>query len=234
MKKVKYRVINCKILTIRKKPSKESKAVGYLKHGQTVNIIKGKSKKVNGTTWRKCSKGYISGKYLQKITPNYLKRVQKNADIVYNAIVEIHCKHKGGALSWADIKKKKVTTCSSAVSAVLQESGVLKKGTLISHTPAGNKHDSIKSVIIGKDNLISGTYKICKVNKTFKNLDPEYQEKGIVYVYDSNIAISAGNNYIYSCNNGTSQLKEGRYIKDKMNSGYCFTQKILYVIIPRQ
>ena len=81
-------------------------------------------------------------------------------------------------------------------------------------------------------NLISGTYRIVRVNRLFKDIQPKYNKKGIVYVYDSNIAINAGDGYIYSCNDGSTQLENGKYIKNKMRGGYCFTSKILYAIIP--
>ena len=233
MRKIKYQVVNCTSLRIRKSPSKSSKTVDFLQMGDYVNCYKGQSKKVDGITWYKCSKGYISNKYLKRISPNYLKRVTRYEDIVYNEIVKIGCEHKGGAESWDEIRKKKITTCASAVSAVLQQAGILKKGTLISHTAKGGNKNTITKAISGVNNLISGTYDIVAVNTVFSKLKSSYNKKGIVYVYDSNIAINAGDGYIYSCNNGSGQLKNGRYVKDKMKSGYCFTSKILYLIVPR-
>ncbi len=229
---IKYQVVNCNSLTIRKSPSKESKAVGYFHKDDIINVIKEKSKQSGGILWQKCDKGYVSNNYLKRITPNYLKRVTKNAELVYNKIVEMGCKHKGGAYSYDDIKRKKITNCASAVSAVLQESGVLKANKLIDHTPKSKIKLTLSQSVTGTKNLINGTYRIVKVNCLYKKLPSKYNKSGIVYVYDSNIAINAGGGYIYSCNNGPSQLKAGRYIKNKMNSGYCFTSKILYAIIP--
>lgn len=229
---IKYRVVNCESLRIRKSPSKTAKTVGYCNKGDIVNIVKDKSKKAEGITWLKCTKGWLSSNYLQRITPNYRKNVTKWEDIVYNKIIEIHCKHKGGAYSYEDIKRKKITTCSSAVSAVLQEAGVLKKGKLVGHTPKKVAKVTISQSISGAKNLISGTYRIVRVNRLFKDIQPKYNKKGIVYVYDSNIAINAGEGYIYSCNDGPTQLENGKYIKNKMRGGYCFTSKILYAIIP--
>jgi len=37
---IKYKVVNCKYLTIRQRPTKESKAVAYLKAGDIVNVIR--------------------------------------------------------------------------------------------------------------------------------------------------------------------------------------------------
>ena len=234
MSTIKYQVVNCNSLTIRKSPSKKSKAVGYLKNGDYINVIKNKSKTAEGILWHKISKGYVSNNYLKRITPNYLKRVQKNADLVYNKIVEMKCKHKGGAYSYDDIKKKRITNCGSAVSAVLQESGVLKKGRLVNHTPKATHKQTVCECITGTNSLISGTYRIVKINSLYKDISPSYKKKGIVYVYNSNIAINAGDDAIYSCNNGWSQQNNGIYIRNRMKSGYCFTNKILYAIIPNE
>lgn len=231
---IKYQVINCTSLRIRKSPSIYSPTIGYLQKGNIISCVKGYSKKANGITWFKCSKGYVSSKYLKRITPNYLKRVSSYSDLVYNEIVNIGCKHEGGATSWDNIKNKKKTTCASAVSAVLQLSGILKENTLINHTPKGGTKDSVTKAISGVENLVPNTYDIVPVNATFKQISiSKYKQKGVVYIYDSNIAINAGDGYIYSCNNGSSQIKNGKYVKDKMKSGYCFTSKILYLIIPR-
>lgn len=229
---IKYKVVNCKYLTIRQRPTKESKAVAYLKAGDIVNVIRNKSVKTNNNVWHKCTKGYVSSKCLKRITPNYLKRVTKNADLVYNKIVKIGCKHKRGAYSYADIKKKKITTCATAVSAVLQESGILKQNKLIDHTPRGGTKSTISQCLTGTKNLINGTYRIVKVMSLYKDIPSIYNKKGVVYVYDSNIAVNAGDGYIYSCNNGETQLDNGHYVKNKMKSGYCFTHKILYAIVP--
>lgn len=236
MSTIKYKVKDCKSLRIRESPSKKSKTVAYLQEGEYVNCIRGASKKAEGIVWYKCNKGYLSSKYLKRITPNYIKNVTKYEDIVYNEIVKIGCQHKGGADSYDGIKSKKITTCASAVSAVLQLAGVLKKNSLISHTPRSNNgknKTTIAKAISGVDNLISGTYDIHRVNAFYKSMPSAYKKKGVILVYDSNIAIIADDGYIYSCNNGSSQLKNGKYIKDKMKSGYCFTSKILYVIVPR-
>lgn len=229
---IKYQVVNCNSLTIRKAPSIEAKAVGYLHKGDIVNIVQGKSKQGSGILWHKCDKGYVSSNYLKRITPNYLKRVQKNAELVYNKIVEIGCRHKGDAYSYDDIKRKKITNCASAVSAVLQESGVLKTDKLVDHTKSGKLKLTLSQSVSGTNNLIKDTYRIVRVACLYKDLPTKYKQSGIVYVYDSNIAINAGDGYIYSCNNGETQLKDGRYIKNKMKAGYCFTHKILYAIIP--
>ena len=235
MSTIKYQVVHCKALRIRSAPSKKAKTIAYLQEGEYVNCIRGESKRAEGIVWYKCNKGYLSSKYLKRITPNYLKRVSSYSDLVYNEIVKLGCNHKGGANSYNEIKSKKVTTCASAVSAVLQLAGVLKKDTLINHTPKsdGKNKTTISKAISGVDNLISDTYIIVRVNTLYKDLQSAYKKKGVVLVYDSNIAIIADDGYIYSCNNGSSQLKDGKYIKNKMKLGYCFTSKILYVIVPK-
>lgn len=233
---LKYQVINAQSLCYRKQPSLKGKVVGYFHAGDKITVVKGWSKVADGIKWFKLKSNnnhyYVSSKYLKRITPNYLEKVTKLEEIVYNKIVEIGCKHKGGAYSYEEIKSKKITNCASAVSAVLQDAGVLKKGKLINHTPKKKYKITLSQSISGTSDLISGTYRIVKVNRLYKDIKPEYNKKGIVYVYDSNVAINAGDGYIYSCNNAPSQLKDGRYIKNKMKGGYCFTSKILYAIIP--
>ena len=57
-------------------------------------------------------------------------------------------------------------------------------------------------------------------------------KKGIMYIQDSNICVSAGGDRIYSCNN-----KGSTYSPSKVNplkaSGYPFTSPILWVVVPR-
>lgn len=168
---------------------------------------------------------------------DYLALSAKHMPIVYDRIVKIHCKHKSGATSFEDICKKKITTCSTSVSAVLQQAGILKKGKKIGHTKkdghGGSTKTTYKKAIYGTEYLIPGTYDIVKIGKKYDEMSSKYKKPGIVYVQDSNICMCAGNGYIYSTNQGTIQYKHGHYVKDKVKSGYPFTSKILYAIIPR-
>ncbi len=233
---IRYRVVGCNSLTVRKTPSKKGAVAYYLKENDLVDIVKNYSYTKDGVIWFKIQKNnkinYVSSRYLIRITPNYLKRVANNVDRIYSLIIQLGCKHKSGATSLSTLKTKKATTCGVAASIVLQEAGLLKNNKLITHSKKGNDKSTPAKAIVGYKNLNLNTCKVIKINKKYSNIDKKYKKKGIIYIYDSNIAINGGNNYIYSCNNGSSQLKNGKYIKNKMKSGYCFTSKILYAIVP--
>ena len=231
MNTLQYKVIGADSLCVRSKPTLKGKVVSYLHGGETCRIVKSWSKTADGIKWFKLQSGkYVSSRYLQRITPNYLQRVADASDRVYSAV--LYCKHAAGAYSLADIIAKKKTTCATSASAAMQIAGICKSGKLVSHTKAGGHKLTQKSAISGLENLIKDRCKVVRANKKFKDLPSKYKKKGMVYVYDSNIAIYAGDSMIYSTNNGSSQLINGKYVKVKMKSGYCFTSKILYVIAP--
>ena len=240
VKYIKFKV-TAESLAVRKKPSLKGEVFSYVKKGETLKAIKGKIKVADGVKWRqivlKNTKVWVSTKYLKRFTPNYRKRVIDNAKIVYNTIVKVGAKHEGGAKSLDEIKKKKKTTCATSVSAVLQESKMMAKGKLISHTKAVGSSKAVKKkntkgkAISGLGNLKEGTYAIHKVGKSWKNVPKKYKVPGAVVVYDSNIAIYMGD-YFYSANNGGSQKKHGKYVNVKAKSGYCYNSPVLYIIIP--
>ena len=167
---------------------------------------------------------------------NYLAKVAEAAKKVYAAVVDVGCRHAGGATTLAEIRKKRVTTCSSSVTASLKLGGVMKSGKL-GHTKAdghgGKTKTTGKKAIYGLEYLIPGTYTIVKLFKKYSELPEKYKKAGIVYVQDSNICISAGGGYIYSTNEGHVQVKGGRYVCTRVKSGYPFTSKILYAIVPK-
>lgn len=193
--------------------------------------------------------GFVSSKHM-KITVesttkvekfSYLDSVAEWTSIVYKKVVELKCAHKTGATSYADIKKKKITTCATSVSAVLQQAGCLKVGKKISHTKAVGgstsnilkKKNSISKAIKNYKYLINGTYDIVPIGKTYANMSSKYKKAGIVYVQDSNICICGGNNTIWSTNEGSGQYKNGHYFNALNKSGYCFYSVILYAIVPK-
>lgn len=239
-KYIKYKVVDAESLCYRKKPSLKATVVGYLKKDDKVTILHGWSKEADGVKWYKLKSNnshfYVSSKYLKRVTPNYRDRVYKHAVEIYGEIVKLGCRHDFGALNLASLKKKKIVTCATAVSIVLQESGMMSEGQVINHTKSVTyplkKKITVPQTITGMSHIKKGTYTIKRVAKHFSSLPAQYKKKGAIYVYDSNMGIYAGDNAIYSCNNGASQLKDGRYIKDKMVNGYCFTNPIIYVIMP--
>lgn len=230
-----------KTLNARTKPSRKGKIARKVSQGTIIDIIRGKGRVVDGVKWYKAK---IDGKYywvnaklLTRITPDFRKLVLQEAKMVYGLIIELGCKHQGGAKTLSQIKQKKITTCATSVSVALQEAGVLRSGKLISHTRkvgssvAVKRKNTINKAISGTSNLIEGTYKIVKVGKSYKNTPAKYKTPGNVLVYDSNIAIIRDASSIYSCNNAASQKnKNGRYVHDIVKSGYCFTSPILYII----
>jgi len=167
---------------------------------------------------------------------NYLAQTAAGAKKVYATVVQVGCRHKGGATTLVEIREKRVTTCSSSVTASLKLGGLMKSGKL-GHTKAdghgGATKTTAKKAIYGLEYLIPGTYDIVKLGKKFAELPEKYKKAGIVYVQDSNICISAGGGYIYSTNEGHVQVKNGRYVCTKVKSGYPFTSEILYAIVPK-
>lgn len=240
MSYVKFKVTT-DALNARSKPSTNSKVVFTLPRGEIINVVRGASKISDGVKWYKVkAKGktcWVSSKYVKRVTPRYRSLVLQKAKMVYNLIVKLGCKHAGGAKTLSQIKTKKVTTCATAVSVALQEAGVLRKGTLVSHTKrvgsssAIKKKNTIGKAISGTRNLIPGTYKIVKIGKTFGNMSAKYKKPGNVLVYDSNIAIIRDSQSVYSCNDGASQKKNGKYKSDIARSGYNFTSPVLYCIV---
>ena len=243
MKTVKYKV-TAESLTVRKKPSLKGKVFCYVKKGDTVKVIKGKTKVADGIKWRqillKDKKVWVSAKYVKRTTPNYRNKVIEKAKLVYDTIVKVGAKHQSGAHSLDGIKSKKKTTCATAVSAVLQEAGMLPKGKILSHTKAVGSSKAVKKknskgkAMSGFGNLKEGTFKCYKVGKSWKHVSAKYKKAGAVLVYDSNIAIYKGDNKFYSANNGSSQKdSKGRYKKVVAGvNSYCGTSPVLYVILP--
>lgn len=200
----------------------------------TVTEVKeGYGKLKSGAGWIKL----IGLKVCSVDRTDYLKMTAQWMPIVYDKIVELGCAHKSGATTYEEIISKKTTTCSTSVSAVLQKAGILPKGEKVSHTEkdgkSGSTKNSIAKAISGYQNLIKGTCDIVRINTTYAKMSSVYKKAGIVLVQDSNICMVAGDGSIYSTNEGTIQYKNGRYVKDKVTSGYPFTAVILYAIIPK-
>lgn len=245
MKTKTYTVTGKSGANLRALPSGKSKIVTTLPKGADCTVIAdfSASNTAGGTTTKYlCIKH--GGQYLwaaagllgeQKET--HLESAAKWAKVVYGKIAALGCKHKGGAASYEEICEKKITTCSTSVSAVLQKAGVLKMGGKLGHTKAdghgGKTKTTAKKAIYGLEYLIPGTYTIVKIGKKYADMDEKYKKAGIVYVQDSNICISAGGGYIYSTNQGSIQYKNGKYVCTRVKSGYPFRAKILFAIVPK-
>ena len=80
-----------------------------------------------------------------------------------------------------------------------------------------------------------GTCDFVKVMKKFKELPNWLKQKGIIYVQNSNICISAGNGKIYSCNSTGKQYGPGKsqVLREDKHHEYAFSSLILWAVIPR-
>ena len=193
--------------------------------------------------------GFVSASYVELIVEHstkeqktdYLAAAAKWAPVVYKKIVQLKCAHKVGAKSFNDIIEKKITTCSTSASAVLQQAGCLEFGKKISHTKAVwgssdnilKKKNTIDKAMNGKKYLIPNTYDIVKIGVNYKKIDNKYKKAGIVYIQDSNVCVNAGGDQIWSTNQGGAQYKNGHYFNTLNKSGYPFNSIILYAIVPR-
>ena len=200
----------------------------------------------------KCNEkyGFVSSKYIKMTIEsttkekktNYLSFVTKWTPIVYNKVVELKCAHKTGASSYEDIQNKKITTCSTSASAVLQQAGCLTVGKKLSHTNAVGggtanileKKNTVAKAMKNSEYLIPRTCDIVKIGKKYADMDSKYKKAGIVYVQDSNVCVCGGNDMIWSTNEGGGQYKNGHYFNAKNKSGYAFNSVILYAIVPRR
>lgn len=173
----------------------------------------------------------------KKETGGFRSRVAAAAKKVYETVVKVGCRHKSGATTLAEIIAKRITTCSSSVTATLKEAGLMKKGKLGHRKKdghGGKTKTTPEKVFYGLEYLdMSKVAEIVMVNKAFKDLPEKYRKPGIVYGQDSNICISAGDGYIYSTNEGSIQYKKGHYVRTKVKSGYPATAKVLAVIVPK-
>ena len=177
---------------------------------------------------------------------DYLKEAQSWADKVFKLIYAVGCKHVHPAAKTFDqIKEVKKITCATSSSITYQQAGLIKKGKIVSHTSAipegqnilshydvSDLKKSLKLTVSHSENLKKGSCDFVKVMKKFKDMPSWLKQKGIMYVQDSNICISAGDNKIYSCNQtGKTYSQSG--VNPLRKSGYPFKSPILWAIVPR-
>lgn len=238
-------IVTADYLNIREWAGTENKTVSFspLKKNTKVDICD-TVKDSKGTEWYYISYGgkygFASSKYISIL--DYLSQCAKWAETVYNKVVELKCAHKTGAASYADIISKKITTCSTSASAVLQQAGCLTVGKKLSHTNSVGggtanileKKNTVAKAMKNSEYLIPGTCDIVKIGKKYADMDSKYKKAGIVYVQDSNVCVCGGNDMIWSTNEGGGQYKNGHYFNAKNKSGYAFNSVILYAIVPRR
>ena len=96
----------------------------------------------------------------------------------------------------------------------------LKKSLLLSFTHA--------------QNLKKGTCDFVKVMKHYDAMPDWLKQKGIMYVQDSNICVSAGKGKIYSCNSTGKKYGKGGVKVLKTNpKEYALKSLILWAVVPR-
>ena len=169
------------------------------------------------------------------VDPNYLARTAKNAKRIYRKIETLGCRHVSGVHTYEQMCKRRHCSCTTGASLALQAAGVLPHGKTVTHTKSGSERRKLKDpdkAIAKRKNLIKGTYTLYKANCRYSKLPKKYKQAGMVYIQDSNICVSAGDGYIYSCNQSSRQYRHGRYFRTKNKSGYTHHHKILYVIAP--
>ena len=190
--------------------------------------------------------------FLQVENVNYFKNAQKWVDKVYETVYLTGCWHKQPhPSSFDDIKKKKTISCGWSVSITYQQAGLIEKGKKISHTPACGIHNdmealkkyydvpdlkkSLELTMTHPEHLKKGSCDLVKVMKKYKDLPAWLQQKGIAYIQNSNICISAGNNKIYSCNSTNKQYGPGKsqVLREDKHHEYAFNSLILWAIVPR-
>lgn len=183
-------------------------------------------------------------------TIDYLKNAQKWVDIVYQKIYDVQCKHESPhPRAFEEIQKLKRINCGSSVSITYQQAGMIDKGKRVGHTPAQDKtkvdyktyydssdlKKSLYLTISNPKNFKKGTCDFVKVMKRYEDMPDWLKQKGIMYVQNSNICISAGKNKIYSCNSTGKTYGNGKskVLRTDMKHEAAFRSLTLWAVVPR-
>jgi len=126
---------------------------------------------------------------------------------------------------------------------------MIDKGKRVGHTPAQNKtkvdyktyydssdlKKSLYLTISNPKNFKKGTCDFVKVMKRYEDMPDWLKQKGIMYVQNSNICISAGKNKIYSCNSTGKTYGKGKskVLRTDMKHEAAFRSLILWAVVPR-
>ena len=178
-----------------------------------------------------------------------LKEAQKWVDIVYNKIYEVECKHVfPHPKTFEEIPKTKTINCGSSASITYQQAGILPKGKRTGHTPRIDKKlgylnyynvpdlkKSLQLTVSNTHNFKKGTCDFVKVMKRYEDMPSWLHQKGIMYVQNSNICISAGDNKIYSCNSTGHVYGKGKskVLRTDMKHEAAFRSLTLWAVVPR-
>ena len=241
MKTTTYTVAGKSGANLRLLPSSASELVATLKHGAECTVVSDfTSTNTNGGETTKYLCVLHGGKYLWAAAQNLTMEHKDYQTALYNAAKKtypecIGCVHSGEnvakVVSLETERKYKANSCNRQASIALHEAGLLPVGCIVAHTPKRDGKKCIKDAVTGLENL-----KHCKalwVNKPYHNLPDELRAPGIVYIYNSNAAISGKDEHIFSCNKSKGYRYEDKEDYDR-TSGYPFTSNILVVIVPNK
>lgn len=169
-------------------------------------------------------------------TETPLELAALNLEDVYASC--IGCQHVSGSYSWATAMADKKVNCAIPASRVAYLAGLTAKDKRISHKTAVTTNilstkTTIAKSMSGYDNLDLTKCTVTYVGvKNYAALASKYKKAGTIFIQDSNIAVCGGDGSIYACHNWSKQLKNGKYNKVRLTSGYCFNSPILVVILP--
>ena len=245
MSTTKYKVYNCTKLNLRTAPSATAPVGKVVSKGTKLLVVDGGAKKVteNGTTrtFYQIKDGsntyYAQKKFLLEWTraARTVRAAKSYSEVMLKNNWYYHNKSHKSANTFAKAKKGgKASSCGYFASWCAQAGGVIKKGTIISHTSAGTKPSSIGKVLTGKGNIKHGKI-IFPVNKKISSYKSKLKP-GDIILHDSSIEIYIGlvngKPTVISGRNGSTLDSKGRYKKMKLTSGYEFTHNILAIIRP--
>lgn len=162
---------------------------------------------------------------------------------VFRKIYDNELLHGKTVKKYADIARGKEISCTGSSSITLQQAGVISVGKIVGHTKACGQdiikyynhpdiHVAIKKAITNREHLLKGQCDIVRVMKPFTHCDEWLRQKGVAYVQDSNMCVSAGSDMVWSCN--STGKRYGKHGVDPLRrSGYAKNSPILFAIVPR-
>jgi len=243
-----YKIVNCKALNIRSRPSIKAKVVLTLPVNSTVQVVVGYKQSITEKKYLFSKKKTItwykikSNEHYYFVASNYLIPWSRGDALAYSAKTRAEemvadrgwyykdAKHKVAKTYDAAKNGTKGCDCARFASYAMQDSGVVDFGEIISHTKAGygTGFKSITNISAIKNATISYP------NKLLSKILPTLTQ-GCVIVNDSSIGVFSLENgvpVIYTGRSGVTLDKSGKYIQMRVLSGYEFNNPVLAVIKP--
>lgn len=154
---------------------------------------------------------------------DYRKAVGDAAERVFKEAVKLKCRHESTG-SWDEMVSKRTINCNGSGAISLQIAGCLDKGVRMGHVStkgiSPSKITSIDKAMYNRDKIrhcrfvwVGG----CK----YKELPYWLKRRGIIYIQWSNCCVSAGNGWVWSCNEegGYNRQKDGSLRYDQYKGG---------------